>query len=149
MNKPLLSSYCCLQSGIIMIKDEREHQSRSHCVIYSTSLSAQWLWTKKAHDERRRRETSAKTLSAAALLNKYLPPFYNPILFELTLIKVDCWLNKKQIVDQYVMLLLIPGSTGIVLICWLFLIHTVSFNLALLNWHGKASLWALLGKSLR
>lgn len=56
-----------------MIKDVAEHQSRSHCVIYSTSLSAQWLWTKKAHDERRRRETSAKTLSAAALLNKYLP----------------------------------------------------------------------------
>lgn len=32
-NVALLSPYCYLQAGLIMIKDERRYQSRSHCVI--------------------------------------------------------------------------------------------------------------------
>lgn len=87
---PLLSLYCHLQAGIIMIKDERRYQSRSYCVIYSTSRATQRFCTKTTHDEKRRRERSAKNLSAAALLNKYLSVLYNTNFLILALIKVDC-----------------------------------------------------------
>lgn len=89
-NKPLLSLYCYLLAGIIMIKDERRYQSRSHCVIYSTSLATQRFCTKTTHNEKRRREKSAKNLSAAELLNKYLSVLYNANSLILALIKVDC-----------------------------------------------------------
>lgn len=38
-----------------------------------------------------------QNLSAAALLNMYLSPLYNPNLFTLALIKVDCWLNENRL----------------------------------------------------